>query len=1859
MKKCNFLNCLLALTLALSVILSSLVFIAPVTVSAEETEIQKWSGNAAENFAGGDGTAANPYKIENADQLFKLVVEFSTREASLGKFFEITNDIYLNDVVDGTAVSDLANKRDWLAGYGDTIAAPTKDLSFAGTLEGNGHTIYGLYVGSVYSAGLFPGVSSGVNIKNLTMDNLYIEGNNGEGYAGAFAGQLIYKDWNYKNYFTNCGVTNAVIGSRQFIGGIVAQTESCNVTFTDCYSYATDFTAATAPGGIMGTAWQSGAKLINCYSAGYFPVRSDNSYAACTNVYTNVPVPAGNTTAGITVFSDAEMKGTAAKTNMAGFDFVFTWKTVKDGYPVFSNIEIWDGSIAKDYAGGDGSYYNPYLIENGAQLFKMAKENTATVGSTYEYKYFKITKDIYLNKVTDEDMEDPTVAAWDAKGFNTWLTGYNYTKSTGFCGSVDGGGHIIHGMYSKEGTYSALFASAIGKVEITNLHLRNSFSRAGGNGGAGGIVGIVNSDNKTYPTSVTVSYSSVDNCFIFSDNTSSWRNGAIVGGGANEYGKIVVSNCYVTNTEMKVTNTQTANRTCAFIGNTNQSGHQIINCFTDGDSHPVTDATDKSLYDVIRGNKTYKNVYTCAPKPDCDTYGDIIYLTEEQMKGENAKTYMPTLSFKYSWEIVENDYSVINVREDVWDGSSVASHSDFEGQGTEKEPYIIKDGAQLYYAAIGNSNLADGSYYKLANDIILNDSSLANWESFAHPWGMNKAKRFNGTLDGDGHTIEGLYINTSSTEGRYGLFSYVGQDSGNKIAELKNITFTGASINHTTTSTSFRGVAVVAGQASGKTNFENIYVDETCKVNAPNVTGVAGIVAHSYNNSSAHVTISNSAVLADINGAGGVGAFAGRFTENASIVITINDSFAATDEGFVGTSIGTVTINNGYSNVVNSVDNGATQVDAANMKGKAAKQNMPKLDFYFVWKTVENGYPVLRPLSERLEAWDGSVATTLEGEGTKANPYKISNGAELYYAISTYSNQDYATLIENKPYFEITADINLGNNQWYNVAKRSYPDKDNYATGFAGVIYGNGHTVYNLASSAKLGVAGLIPVATQGTEIYDLHLKGGNLPKADWDSYANGGLIGLAVATVNSTPITISGCSVEDYTISSRDASAAFVAITYSQSIIIKNSYAVNNTISATNTNQGFENGSAFVAVQAEGNGNGNSITVENCFTDMSAKFSCKKAMSISYKNVYTTDESYDNSVAGLTKLAANEIMGDAARENLDGFNFNTVWKVVEGGYPVHEDLEIRSMYWNGTAADGFAGGNGTEVEPYLITNAKELYLLANLDRDATLGKFYKLANNIAISNVYDGWANDDPYTWAVKKAYLDGFTYSSSFAGTLDGAGYTVYGLYYNNAIVDDGNYAYGLIPFVTADAVIKDITVSDVSANVLGDGAYVGAVAGAAHVMKEDIENTLLHAIQFVGVNTTNVVINAANKGDILGGASYGVKFEICSTENDIHGEIKDYFVEVDCNNDTAYSKDTVTVNALNINAETLETIRAIILGNDATHMVTLDMNKSFDISDLVIAKHALEVAAPDEYLVWSDEFNGNALDTSVWTQSNTTMSTGTTLKYTDTATFDGNNIELNINKTEETDESGNPIYNINYGLSTANTMSYKYGRLEMRAKIPVGAGAFPALWLSSRSAIGYDNFSEYSTEIDIFEVFGKTASANTAVACIHKWYNDEDGTKNDNKEQCSCGTGAADGNGYKIEESDRSKTISYDWYKVEFEWTVDTMSFWIYKDGEARPEKAMYTATKNEMDTKSSFDYTSFRTVTGFDLDGYDTSNEGIFNQFMYPIITNHMYNIGKGYSGLQSEIDANLNNLTYEIDYLRLYQKNDGKSEINLK
>ncbi|MBO5200598.1 MAG: glycoside hydrolase family 16 protein [Clostridia bacterium] len=1802
---------ILAYTLALAIILSSLVF-GVSTVSAETAaDYDVWDGTTAESFAGGDGSAATPYIIETPEQLHHMVVNYSTREASLNKYFKITNDIYLNSVADGKPVKNLADKKDWLKDYGtEDFPEATDLLSFCGTLDGDGHTIYGLYVQSAASAGLFPAFSSGVTVKNLSIENLYFADNNGEGYAGAFAGRLIYEDYRYKNYFTNCSVTGATIGSRQFIGGLVADTQSCNVTFTNCYSYNNNFTSATAPGGITGTVWNDGTpKIITSYSIGYFPVRADNNKTTGTNVYTNVAIPEGNTSTGIVPLTDDQMKGSAAKANMAGFDFFGTWQTVENGYPVIRDeiLPVWDGTKDSNLE-GNGTEAEPYLIKTPAQLAYIV---TANNGGAFTGKYFKLANDIRINDTTNANWKD-SARGWVWADFR-------------FVGTFDGDGHTIDGLYYNGsqrvmGLFSYVGADNNGvyKTTLKNFKMTNAYIESTAADGAGFAAG--QASRVAYFDGIYID----DTCEIKATCTG-------VGGilGQSSY------NVFMSNIAMngKVVG---GSNVGAFAGTLSSGARlDIKSSYTTADLY-AQGVTDRNLSTASGA------VYVVKKQGTVDAAATL--LTLDQMKGENAKTNMTGFSFKYVWETVDNDYPVYNPRGDLWDGSWVTDFSSFDGSGTAEDPYIIKNGAQLAYAvAKGSSVIAGAKHYKLANDIVLNDTSYDGWEAGAHGWYQDTSKRFNGVIDGDGHTIEGLYFNATSG-GRYGLVAYSGKlDSGStQVATFKNITFTGASINNSAaTSGSAEGAAIVVGQASGETIFENIYIDETCKVNAPNVKGVAGLVGRGYNEKTyAHITITNCAVLANLTGGSHVGAFAGTFWDDY-VVITASNSFADVNSGLIGSTDGSAVLNNVYSTTIGGEDADATQVAAEGMKGEAAKTNMSGLDFDFLWKTTTNGYPVLRPMDERLEGWDGSAATTLKGEGTKENPYKISNGAELYYAIVTYSNADVTVAPTEQKYFEITSDINLANQQWYVPGLTAWFNNTAYNNiGFNGIIYGNGHTIYKFNSNAASTAAGLIPVATQGTEIYDLHLVGGTLPRHNWLSYALGGFIGLAKGAAGSAPIIIDGCSVKNFDIAAVHGGGGFIGYSFSQSYNIKDSYVVNSTFvaDADKVTAGTANASAFVGF-IDGSEINNSFAIENCYTDTasaeSAQIKESFSSAVSYKNVYTVNET-ESTTDGITNLTVDKITGAAAKTNMNGFNFNQKWQVADGAYPVHTAMDYRAKYWDGTVADAFAGGKGTEDDPYLISTADQLYLLANLDREATHGKFYKLTNNIAISNVYDGWANDDPYTWAEKKAYLDGFTYSSSFAGTLDGAGYTVSGIYYNNAITDGGTYAYGLIPFVTGDAVIKNIRVEDVNATVSGN-AYVGAVAGAAHVTPEDADNPF-KMVQFIAVSAADCDITAENAGDILGGATRGVKFELCNAAKLI-GSGSEKIYTLGCNAGKPFNKDMIIYNSLNADVDAVTLIRKVILGLQTASIADINGVEGIDILDLVSASRNIGANENEEVLVWSQEFGGDAMDYSVWSK-NTTMSKGTTLNYADNYAFDGENMKMYTTHTGAVDENGNKIYNVAYGLSTRDTMSFKYGRLEMRAKIPFGAGAFPSLWLTSRNAIGNGTINEFDTEIDIFEVFGKTAGVDNLVTCIHKWYNDEEGARTGH--ECSCGSGLLAGNGYKVEEADRDYQITgaaqNEFHTFVFDWTEDTMTFSV--DG-----NVYYTAKRSDMNN--------------FDINGYNTNSDGIFNQYLYLRLNNHMYTAGDGaaytYQGNADDIDAAA--LNYEIDYIRLYQKANG--EINLK
>ena len=127
---------------------------------------------------------------------------------------------------------------------------------------------------------------------------------------------------------------------------------------------------------------------------------------------------------------------------------------------------------------------------------------------------------------------------------------------------------------------------------------------------------------------------------------------------------------------------------------------------------------------------------------------------------------------------------------------------------------------------------------------------------------------------------------------------------------------------------------------------------------------------------------------------------------------------------------------------------------------------------------------------------------------------------------------------------------------------------------------------------------------------------------------------------------------------------------------------------------------------------------------------------------------------------------------------------------------------------------------------------------------------------------------------------------------------------------------------------------------------------------------------------------------------------------------------------------------------------------------MNRTAALYAIALSLTALaqEVAGerPDgRRLVWHDEFDGKTLDEAKWRVWGTMSSTDNV--YTNdarTVQVSGGLLRLRVLP------SGVPgkVAMLPRGLVTRDCMSFRYGYLEMRARVPYRHGAWPSFWLQS---------------------------------------------------------------------------------------------------------------------------------------------------------------------------------------------------------
>ena len=774
---------------------------------------------------------------------------------------------------------------------------------------------------------------------------------------------------------------------------------------------------------------------------------------------------------------------------------------------------------------------------------------------------------------------------------------------------------------------------------------------------------------------------------------------------------------------------------------------------------------------------------------------------------------------------VNSDSSVSN----IWQGDVAESFAD--GDGSEANPFKITNGAEL--ALMVKSGDQTGKYFVLANDIYLNDVSNSDWtsnnpKSWYNRNDINKTA-FQGNFNGNNHTIYGLYYNSNNYAGIF--------------PEAKNVTISDLTLSKSSISSSWVASGIV-GYAPGKVTINRCIVDDTVTIKCtdtsnPNDAVAAGFVGYG----DPKVYIDNSAVTANISSSNGkVGAFIGNCWGNSVSDRKITNSFSAVNAPMTGHKSNAITVEKcynvgtekfAYSGTVNKVSS------ADLMKGSAAKVNMPKLNWK-TWKTTES-YPTIRindPNGTKGEVWAGGIAERYAGgTGLKDDPYLIETPEQLARMVGYDVLTDFTGNINNgssDKYYKLTADIYLNDvsiekwyeaeelNKWYSSA----------SSRFCGNFDGDGYTIYGLYTDSNSQYGGLFSVAdawTQDRYFENITISHSYLATS-FGSNGNSAFVGAIAGRIysgNNKTVYFNNCYVTDTVIFSESSASSYwgglvgFAQPSATSFYSLTGCAI---LAKPHTN------AAFTGAESPAG----TVTVSNSFTNNSKWVSGNKA---------SITDSYSS-----VDLAT--INGADAKTNMPDLAWDCIWKTTDEGYPTYysRDYDPNGTVggvWSGLTALDYAGGSGTDTDPYKIATAEQFVKM--LKDTNNQGKYYELIADINFNDV----SNENWKETAKKYSAI-----SNRFKGRFDGKGHTVKGIYFDGT---SNNIAL----FGIADgAIIENVILDDSFIKSTGYG--VGGIVGQAI-------NTVELNECYVGENVyieSTLDTNDAGAGGLVGYGGYAIK-------------------------------------------------------------------------------------------------------------------------------------------------------------------------------------------------------------------------------------------------------------------------------------------------------------------------------------------------------------------------------------------------------
>lgn len=724
----------------------------------------------------------------------------------------------------------------------------------------------------------------------------------------------------------------------------------------------------------------------------------------------------------------------------------------------------------------------------------------------------------------------------------------------------------------------------------------------------------------------------------------------------------------------------------------------------------------------------------------------------------------------------------------------------------------------------------------------------------------NSYKAFSGNFDGNGVVVCGL----KATGYDMSIFPKIDSNSVIKNLTVKNCYFYGdqaavfvarlttslsitfyncAAYNNSVTSTS-------ANDALGRGGiFTALSATENTVVLIENSLTYGNVATNSVNNitygiygwvhSSKNATVKNSIILDSIPhtlfhsyNAFHKSSFSGVYTNMVGTAFSNEDATTKYDYNYVVNADGTVTGNfdksaiGGSSAGVNYTRDFALgdiiYTEASAINGATSLEYLDSTS----WTFNSNGYPTPKIYYNPREfsagtTWTGKASLYFAGgDGSKSNPYEVSNTEEFVLMLTT---------AKAGQYYKLTADITINdttNPDWTANAKSWFTSND--VAPFEATLDGNGYTVsgiYYDGSQAGSDL-GLIPVLGSGASINNVKVANSVF---NGTTSSNIGAISGSVPDNCAKVLKLSAVTVED--------TVTFNGGALTGGIIGKIGFSgVNITDSISKTNGLFSE----VAGQAN---------VKRCISVGAYPFKSDKY--IKAENVYTDTQGLE--LSGVIVVENAALKGEEAETTLQGFDFTSGWNTVTDAYPTPTGAEasangVKGEVWSGAMATSFASGSGTEEDPWIIETPEQLALCVSKPRPNVNGIDYANASYLNKRLYYklgaDIYLNDvDGNLWSSKVGCNEWFTHSTvaQYSGvknvTFDGDGYVVYGLYYNHTDPDDDYVRVGLFPMIDYGTIIKNTGISEAYLNgvveptdTAANDDAMGGIAGVVNYWNKD---------------------------------------------------------------------------------------------------------------------------------------------------------------------------------------------------------------------------------------------------------------------------------------------------------------------------------------------------------------------------------------------------------------------------------------------